>query len=226
MSTSTDTQSESYGQRGGRAEYRWREADWFQARDYYGHDDADGDGDGDGEDTSGHRNYGTTSKADWLAHQLLRRTGRLLCATTLFAPPDRGVEPLFAWLFDDELVAHDPDAMHHENAEIELTDPIVRLGRIAGEEFGTAEYTQQRHRRRVNLEYGYLSGGESTGVIIADRPMDAFLEVVDIYLEIKSLDFERTAELRELARREKQAGERRDVDILARVIAAAEHTPN
>ena len=225
MSTSTDTQSESHSHSdgNGRAEYRMRESDWFAARDYPGHGDQDDDRDGDG---SHHRDYGATSKADWLAHQLLRRTGRLLCATTLFGTPDRGLEPLFAWLYDDDLVDHDPLAMHHENGEVELTDPIVRLGRVGGEEFGTTEYTSERYQKRVNPEHGYISGGESTGVIIGDRPTAAFLEVVDIYLDVKDIEWGRAAELRELAEREKEAGERRDVDILSRVIAAAEHTPN
>lgn len=223
MATSTDTPSKSYGQRGRRAEYRWCESEWFEQREYYGYDDADED---DDRDRGGHCNYGTTSKADWLAHQLLRRTGRLLCSTALFAPPDRGVEPLFAWLFDDEEIDHDPDAMHHENAEIELTEPIVRLGNIAGKEFGTTEYTSERYQKRVNPEHGYISGGESTGVIIADRPKAAFLEVVDIYLAMKDLKWSRAEQLREYAEAEKLSGEARDVDILASVIAAAESPEN
>jgi len=92
-------------------------------------------------------------------------------------PPGRHVEQLCAFHFEgpdlDEFdaeiddppeawKAHNPNAQHHENREVELTEPTIRPP--------TETVRDQRHRKRVNEEIGYISGGVSTGVVVKPRP--------------------------------------------------------
>lgn len=164
---------------------------------------------------------------EYVAHDILRRTGRLLCATTLLDPPDLPggrMRQLFAWLFEDEHLEHDPTAMHHANAEVELSDPEVRVAKSAPGEWGFTDYRQSRHRKRVADESGYISGGESTGVLIADRPLPAFMDIVDVVLALSNLPPKQQTEVRQFARSAKQAGDEKDVDILAKVLAMAKPT--
>jgi len=63
-----------------------------------------------------------------IAHQILRETGTMLCATTLLEQPWNGgrMAELFAWCFDDELIDGRGYMLHYENKAIELTEPTLR----------------------------------------------------------------------------------------------------
>lgn len=152
-----------------------------------------------------------------IAHELLLDTATMLCKTTLLDEPWNGgrISEAIALVLDDD-AAHDGrhEAMHHENREVELTDPCIRPP--------TATVRDQRHRKRMNEEMGYITGGESTGVIIQDRSLEEFMSVVQIWLEGRRgelLDREKR-EARQLAARLKQQGELRDVDVLTKVVAS------
>jgi hypothetical protein len=112
------------------------------------------------------------------------------------------------------------DALHNENREVELSEPALHVPKDGGEEFGTREYGQFRHRRRVNEETGYVSGGESTGVWIQDRPTDEFMELVGWYLHDVRDDIppKLRNDAKSLAKQLKVQGETRDVDIMTRVV--------
>ncbi|WP_049980252.1 hypothetical protein [Halolamina rubra] len=150
-----------------------------------------------------------------IAHRLLRDTASMLCKTTLLEEPWNGgrLAEAIALVFDD-----DPDfdgrsqVMHYRQEPVELTDPEVRPP--------TATARDQRHRKRINREAGYISGGHSTGVLIQDRPLDAFMSVVQLWLAGRRTDLleSEKREARQLAARLKQQGELRDVDVLTRVI--------
>ena len=125
-------------------------------------------------------------RASWKAHKVLREIATPVSKTAKHAPPDRGLEPLFAWLFadseDDLIRDHDPLSIHTERCEVELTRPVVHVPReYWGEEFGVTEYGQKRFRRRFDPEHGYLGG-----VDFEDLPMDKFMTLVeDVLADLK-----------------------------------------
>ncbi len=150
-----------------------------------------------------------------IAHRLLRDTARMLCSETLFgtpALPGGRRQQLCAWLFDDELLEHDPDAHHHANREVELTEPILRPP--------TETARDQRHRVRVNEEIGYLSGGHSTGVVLQDRGLEEFIAILNLWLEGRNTHVPDSikADARDKAYRLKRDGEQRDVEILTQIV--------
>ena len=217
------------------AQYRMDESDWFAQRELPGYEEDDETEEtanddyvaqGQGDEWGVHHDFTDgTSKYESLAHDCLRSVARLLCSTTLFKAPDRGLEPLFAWLLDDEdlVEEHDPYALHSENREVELTDPELHIPRSMPDQWANVDYGQYRHRRRVNEETGYVTGGESTGVYIADSPEPVFMEAVEIFLIGQDFMERREQELRGYARSLKREGQLRDVDILEKVIYAAKH---
>jgi len=225
MSTTADTSDA----------YRLEEREWFD-RDAWADADAYRDSDehaaradvGEG-DEWGHAHSPTTGtdKHAWLAFKILKQTGRVLCATTLFAPPDRPDvapwTPALSLIFDDEPldIEHDPDAIHERNREVELTDSEVVVPKSAPEQWGGVAYAG--YSGRTNPETGYLSGGESTGCVIADRPLPEFMHVVETVLALAQLPPQRHEETRAYAEQLKREGELRDRDILARVLALADN---
>jgi hypothetical protein len=198
--------------------YGWSETEFYDRMDS-GEDDSD---DENAEHGPHHREYGGTSRAEWIAHGILRETARLLCARTALEEPWAGgdLAEAVALVLDDDS-GHDGRASetHTENREVELSDPTMVLGRSAGAGWGIREYGQYRRRRRINPETGYISGGESTGVLIADRPLPAFMAVVNLVLMSNVTGPDEATEIRAWARAEKQAGQQRDVDILSGVLA-------
>jgi hypothetical protein len=199
------------------AAYRWSETEWY---DQTGANDTES---ADEPDYGPHHDeYGGTSRAEWVAHGILRETARLLCARTALEDPYAGgdLAEAVALVLDDD-PGHDGrgDELHVDNHEVELSDPTMVLGRTAGEGWGIREYGQFRRRRRVNPETGYVSGGESTGVLIADRPLPEFMAVVDLVLMSNVTGPDEATEIREWARSEKCEGQQRDVDILSGVLA-------
>ncbi len=225
-STSDDADSDGYP----------RENYWGEMTDYEDDDREAGDyGVGDGaEDNPG---PGGTWRPDpndqdrIIAKGILLETATVLCATTLFETPclpGGHVEQLCAFHFcgpdldefDAEIddppaawKAHNPNAQHHENREVELTEPTIRPP--------TETVRDQRHRKRVNEEIGYISGGVSTGVVVKPRPAHELAEVLDDWLDGRKDNV--SAEIKEDARDKlydlKRAGEHSDVDILTIVIA-------
>lgn len=136
-----------------------------------------------------------------LAHKLLRDSATMYCAETLYGDPD------------------DPWALHSENEAVELTDPEHHVPKGASSTFGSAEAGQYRHRARVNEEAGYLSGPEgTTSVVIADRPTDEFLDVVESAIRVFDPRPSVECEVRDRAGALKAAGEMRDVDVMERVV--------
>lgn len=126
-----------------------------------------------------------------IADRLLRETGTLLCATTLYDRPapesTSTIAQLFAWL-EGEPIGDVDGTMHKENRPIELSDPELRLPQDDG--LGTAP-----HARRINPEHGYISG-DSTATIVQDRPLDELMDVVEVFFgleEISSIESEQTS---------------------------------
>jgi hypothetical protein len=169
----------------------------------------------------GHWRPDPNDPAEIVAHQVLRETGTMVCATTLYDPPWRGgrMAELFAWLFEDELIDGGEGAMHRENRPVELTDPDIKLPKRTP---GTRpDAGCERHRRRYNPETGYINGGETTASVIQRRPCEEFMEVVDEYLGIQPLFGDEVEDLREYARRLKGQQHHNGMDdeeILSRVI--------
>lgn len=201
------------------AAYQWEERDWFEATDAYGYGDDEHDHSQHDDSTLG------VSKSEHLAHRLMRSAAPLLCAATLFGTPDRGFEPHTAAEGITVTPDHDPDATHHEREEVELSDPEVRVPREMPAQWGHADFGQRLRRVRQNPENGYLSGGESTVIYIADVSYEEFASLVEIYLACKQLPPKQESKYREFALKQKRAGDQRDVDILETLIAAVE-TPH
>lgn len=208
--------------------YNWEESDWFTERDYPGYGDSDEANSrrdiGEGDDWGGSYEFRTgTTKEQWLAFKILQQTGRVLCATTLFDPPNRPDcalwTPALAFVFDGEQIAHDPRAMHHRNEERELSEPGIVNAKTASEAWGGVNYAGESVR--VEEHAGYLSGGESTGCIIADRPHDAFMHVIDTILPLTNLTPRQQREVRTWMSDEKRQGDDRDVDLLEQFLAVA-----
>jgi hypothetical protein len=126
-----------------------------------------------------HERVDPNDPAEIIAHSILRETATMICAATLKDEP--GIEgghiaKLFAFL-DGE--TWNDDALHTENKAVELTDPSIRLGNHAPNSSLVGEFGCERHRKRYNPEVGYITGGETTGVLIQDRPIDELVDVVE-----------------------------------------------
>jgi hypothetical protein len=136
----------------------------------------------------------------------------MLCSTTLRDDPDRGWTPHMIAEGIDDAPGHDPFATHHENQEVELTDPLVRPP--------TETARDQRYRKRINPEQGYISDGHSTGVWIQARPEEELLEVLREWLDgcHGELREQKRQQALEHARRLKRQGQKRDVEILEDVV--------
>lgn len=162
------------------------------------------------------------TKAEYVAHSLLKRNATVLCPFTLHAPPNRGQEPLFEFLFGDgdPDLDHDPDALHTEREPVELSDPQLHIPKSFPDGFAPEESGQYRLRRRFNPEYGYVSFGGK----IANRPTDEFMEVVDSLLDWVVAQDDNGVErddvegVRDGAFNMKIGGDLEDVDIMERVI--------
>jgi|AntDeeMinimDraft_4_1070355.scaffolds.fasta_scaffold00712_7 hypothetical protein len=165
--------------------------------------------------------------AEIIAHKLLRETATIICKSTLEddpKPPCRTAE-LFAFL-DGE--TWDKYALHHENTVVELTDPVIRLGNHAPDSMLAGEWGTERHRKRYNPETGYITGDETTAVLIQDRPCDELLAVIEQWLygfaarPKSGLTQSDVDEALQYAKRLKQNAHHngfRDVDIMAKVVA-------
>ena len=180
---------------------------WFSETGHPGHGEDDVDaGESDEQDDAGpHIERPGTSRAEWIAHKVLKATAPLICPITANADPD-----------EDDL------AMHEVNHEIELTDPELYV-EASGVDVGDGKMRKMYgdHRRhRYNPVYGYITGPQ-----IADQPTEQFLQVVDIVLELGMLNEglrEKTADrIRTLARVRKGAGDD-DVSIMTEVVRCVE----
>lgn len=206
--------------------YTWEEKDWFEAREYPGYRDSEEAAAradiGEGDDWGQSHDFQTgVSKWQWLAKKILVQTGRVLCATTLYDPPDRGFQPHLNAEGIDSAPNHDPTAMHHQNEERELSEPELRVPYAASDQWGGVDYGQSRYRRRLQADSGYISGGASTGCVVADRPHDAFMHVIETILPLTNLTPRQQREVRAWMSEEKRHGDDRDIDLLEQFLAVA-----
>ena len=201
------------------AAYRWEEQDWFDDQGHYGYGD---DEEEEQEWGEAHDELQGTSKPEHLAHRLMRSAAPLLCAATLFGTPDRGYQPHVDAEGIQHAPDHDPSACHHERHRVELSDPAHRVPREMPDQWHNQDFGQRLRRVRENPETGYLSGGESTAIYIADVEKEEFASIVDIYLAMQALPPKQEAKYREFAMSRKRDGGERDVDILEKLIAAVE----
>lgn len=204
------------------AAYRWQEEDWFDDQDHYGYGSDDGS-EGEEEWGAAHAELDGTSKPEHLAHRLMRSAAPLLCAATLFGTPDRGYQHHVDAEGIEYAPDHDPTACHRERRRVELSDPEHRVAREMPDQWHNQDFGQRLRRVRENSETGYLSGGESTAIYIADIKKEEFESIVDIYLAMQALPPKQEAKYREFAMSRKRDGGERDVDILEKLIAAVEN---
>ena len=179
------------------------------------------------DENTDHDRVDPNDPAEIIAHKILRETATVVCATTLLdspKPPTRTAE-LFAFL-DGE--TWDKYALHTENESIELTDPTIRLGQHAPDSTLVGEYGCERHRKRYNPETGYITGGETTGVLIQDRPRDELLSVIENWLRgvaargdngIREGDVDEGLVYAERLKENAHHNGFRDVDIMAKVVS-------
>ena len=158
-------------------------------------------------------------RAEWVAHDILKQTGELVCPIALNGDPDR-MAALFEWLERGEArTGHNPDALHTDNRKVEISEPDVFVPLETSTEYGGRPlvYGQRPHRTRHNPEHGYIVGPQ-----ILDRPTDEFLEIVYLVLDHLENAVGLTADEREVlerdARRLKESGDRGDEDVLATII--------
>ena len=147
-----------------------------------------------------------------IAFRLLRDTGTMLCAATLFGDPDRGWSNHLAAEGIQYAPGHDPLAMHTERHAVELSDPAALPP--------TETVRDQRFRVRMNEETGYLSNGHSTACVLQDRSIEEFIAVLNLWLGGRNTDVPDSIkrDARNLAYRRKREGDCRDVDVLAEVV--------
>jgi len=193
----------------------------YATHDWWGDNDVDEDS-STGHDPEEFHYY--RERAQWVAHDILKQTGELVCPVALNAEPDR-LAALFEWLEHGEAeTGHDPTAMHHENGKVELTEPEMFMPLETSEDYGgrPLEYGQRPHRNRYNPEHGYIVGPQ-----ILDRSEDEFMAITNMVLDHLQTDDSSGLSQRERdklerdARRLKQAGDRRDTDVLATIIEDA-----
>lgn len=165
------------------------------------------------------------TRADWVAHRILKTGARLLDPIALNEPPNRPIAVAMSWLFDEDPPDHDPLAVHTRNHDLEVTDPIEHVPfHISGEGFGSQEYGVRPNRWRVSEEYGHIVRGP----VIADRPAEELLELVEFTLEVAGPFCDRYISDRErddilnLAERMKRDGGAHDVTIMAEVVRCLE----
>jgi len=179
----------------------------------------------DGTETTGHdpETYDyERQRARWLAHNLLKETGRLACPITLNAAPYNPPE-LWTWLESGDpytVVDHDPTAIHTENEVIDLPDPDSWLPKQTRERYGPRPLEYGQDITRANPRHGYPTGPQ-----ILDRPADEFMRLCRTLLEhfetVLGLSSREREKLANYAKGLKHDPEWRDVDILERVVYEA-----
>lgn len=157
-----------------------------------------------------------------IAHRILRESATMLCAETLWGDPYNGgrLAELWALVFEDEVIDGQGWKLHVENEEVELTDPLYPLPKRASDTFGTRDYGQYRHRARKSPDTGYLTMGETTGVVIQDQSEEDFLDTVRNWLVGRGSDLtdNQRDDVMQYARRLKRGGDLRDTDIMTKVV--------
>ncbi|MFB6125739.1 MAG: hypothetical protein ABEJ79_00345 [Halolamina sp.] len=130
------------------------QSDGYARRNWWGEHDTDAER-RKAERQDSHHDHGTRSKADWLAHALLKATApRLL----------------------------DPISLEEDGTERELSAPelYVEPSRVEDADGQlVAELYGDHRRHRYEPETGHITGPK-----IDDRPTDEFLEVVDTVLRL------------------------------------------
>jgi len=159
----------------------------------------------------GHADHGGTSRAEWIAHQLVKESApAILSGTALFGDPD------------------DPLATHDANIEVELTEPqeYVPPSTLDTEGEPERELYGDHRRVRVDEQHGYLGG-----VVLADRSKHAFMSLVEIVVAMakqrENLRNSVAKDLVGLARSRKEAShdavqDQSDVAIMTEIVRCIE----
>jgi len=168
--------------------------------------------------------------AEIIAHKLLRETATILCAETYSGEPWNGgrLAEQFAWLDGDHDNFERNHAVHHTNRAIELTDPAVRLGQHDPDSSLVGEWGCERHRKRINAVTGYITGNETTSVLIQDRPLAELMVVIEQWLRgvaargnsgLTESDVQETLDMARGLKKNTHRNGMRDVDIMAKVVS-------
>lgn len=163
------------------------------------------------DDQQGHADHGGTSRAEWIAHQLVKESApAILSGAALFGDPD------------------DEYATHETQTKVELTDPQVYVAPSTLEGDGELERELYGDHRRVRVdeEHGYLGG-----VVLADRPKHEFMGLVEIVVAMakqrENLRDSVADDLAELARSRKEQScdaveDQSDVAIMTEIVRCIE----
>jgi len=156
--------------------------------------------------------HGGTSRAEWIAHQLVKESApAILSGTALFGNPD------------------DPLATHDANVEVEMTAPAVYVepSELEEENEVSRPLYEDHRRKRYDPEHGYIGG-----VVLADRPKHQFLALVEIVVAMakqnEDLRDSVADDLTELARSRKEESceaveDQSDVAIMTEVVRCIEN---
>jgi|GEM_PF-1699684 hypothetical protein len=165
-------------------------------------------------DDRDHADHGGTSKAEWIAHQLVKASApAILSGAALFGDPD------------EEFATHDA------NVEVELTEPqeYVAPSTLSVDGEAERELYGDHRRVRVDEDHGYLGG-----VVLADRSKHEFLGLVEIVLAMaqqhEDLRSSTADDLAALARSRKEQScdaveDQSDVAIMTEIVECIE-TPS
>jgi hypothetical protein len=167
--------------------------------------------------------------AEIIAHKLLRETATVICAATLQDDTWNGgrMAELFAFHLGQEDDFERNHAIHHQNEAIELTDPAIRLGNHDPNSSVVGESGTERHRKRYNALTGYISGNETTRVLIQDRPLEDLMIVIEQWLRgvaarsefgISEREVDECLNLARGLKKNTHQNGFRDVDIMAKVV--------
>jgi len=159
----------------------------------------------DGNETTGHDPkpfHYHRERAEHVSHDFWKQTAeRLLCPVAIREPED-----------------HD---LHSGPIEVEISDPVEYVPNGGAPAWHSdTEYGINPNRVRVNENQGYLAGP-----YIPDREYGPFMscicDLLDYYAEEYNLTDNNLENLETTAHRRKRAGDDRDVDIVADVMADA-----
>lgn len=177
-----------------------RTSPYVTDEDWWYESESNSESDEDDADRHGHAELSGTSRAEYVAHNILKR------GATLLDPISINEEPT--------------DADLHEPGErVPVTDPCEYVPKRHEGEYASTDYGAYSKRWRVSEKYGYLCRGP----VIADRPSEDLLAIVELVLDLAASigrpvpDQEREA-IRDRAERMKRDSGAHDVTIMAEVV--------
>ena len=137
---------------------------------------------------TGHAECSGTSSEEYKAYNILRANADLLC----------------------------PECMVERNRAVTLSDPSEYIPKEVETSFGTVELHVLRHRRRVCPagDCGYVSFGG----VLADRPAEEFMDLVNEVLSALDMPASRRRKLRSDAKARKHRGNKHDQEIMTKFV--------